>query len=75
MIKRFPKLKRDSLGGQAQSLEGSILRQVILQGMGYGLELGHAYFLLEILTGNLCQNDLKLNSWLLAKGEGQWKLT
>ena len=37
MIKRFPKLKRDSLGGQAQSLEGCILRQVILQGMGKGI--------------------------------------
>lgn len=34
MIKRFPKLKLyDSWGIQAQSLEGSILRQVMLQGM------------------------------------------
>ena len=34
MIKRFPKLKLyESWGIQAQSLEGAILRQVMLQGM------------------------------------------
>ena len=34
MIKRFPKLKLyNSWGIQAQSIEGSILRQVMLQGM------------------------------------------
>ena len=34
---------------------------------------GPAHFQLEIATGNHCQNDLKLNSWLLVEG-GQWKL-
>ena len=45
------------------------LESVWLTRVGHVLELGPAYFLLEILTGDFCQNDLKINSWFLAKGE------
>ena len=42
---------------------------------GHVRKLEPAYFLLEILTGNLCQNDLNLNARFLAKGEDEWSLT